>query len=174
MMRYLLFTALLLPGLAAAHPHGTVEQQLNLSLGREKAELTWIIAPPAEMAGHILAHLDRDGDGTVTAPETAAFTDALIAATTLTVNGEAVALAQGDVTEPDPMDSDGVIDLSAILDMPQFPTSPAVVSVEISYTEFAEDWFIQPFYFEDLSEGASPRIARAPNALSVTLPPMTR
>tara|TARA_R110002020_G_scaffold89135_10_gene218209 strand:- start:796 stop:1317 length:522 start_codon:yes stop_codon:yes gene_type:complete len=173
-MRCLLITAALLPGLAAAHPHGTVDQQLNLSLGRDKAELTWTIAPPAEQAGHILAHLDSDGDGIVTVPETAAFMDALLAATRLTVNGEAVTLAQGDLTEMAPTGSAGLIKLTAIADMPQFPTTPAVVSVEISYTEFAEEWFIQPFYFEDLSEGPSPRIERAPNALSVSLPPKTR
>ena len=154
-----------------------VEQQLNLSLDREKAELTWIIAPPAEQAGHILVHLDRDGDGTVTDLELSVFVDALLAATTLTVNGKAVALTRGDVTTPDHMvfaNGKGAIEVTAIPDLPPAPTSSVVVSVKVRYAEFAKDWFIQPFYFGDLTEGVSTRIEREPNALSVTIPFMTR
>ncbi|WP_156883625.1 hypothetical protein [Salipiger mucosus] len=176
-MKYYLFAAALFPALADAHPHGTVEQQLHLSLGRDMAELTWIIVPPAEQAGHLLAHLDLDGDSALDEAERAAFAQALVDATLLSVNGEEVALAESEAIVPDATaisQDAGRLEMTARSNLVLPTESFATLSVEVSYSEFSEDWFIQPFYFENLADGASPRIERAPNALTVSIPAVAR
>jgi hypothetical protein len=155
-----LVAALLLavPVAAAAHPHATVEQQALLSLGRTQAVLTYLIVPSTKDGAHMFAHLDADGDATLSRAEQIAFATELLAGTILSVDGAALELSLGDVAFPDRAAmsaGNGVIRVTACTKLALDSAGKHDVALEVTHDRFAEEWFLQPYYFPDLVEGGT-------------------
>lgn len=160
-----------LAGPAAAHPHVYVVQQAALSLGRTQAVLTYRIAPSTTNGDHIFDHLDTDGDGALSDVEQGAFAAALLAKTTLAVDGARVSPSLIETAFPNRKTmaaGGGVIEMTARAPLTLGAGAAHKVTLAVSYDLFAKDWFLQPFYFADLAAPA-PRLERPRGSTAINI-----
>lgn len=137
-------------GAAMAHPHSSVDQQVHLSVGSDWVEIAVLIVPAATDGATSREVLDLDGNGTIDPAEAAVFRDTVLANLGVTLNGAPLTLEGGGIRH-DPLDTLaeglGHIQITA-----QAPVQADLqsLSVAIHYDGLGPDWFIQPFYANDL------------------------
>lgn len=155
------------------HPHSYVDQQVKLSLAPDAATVTVVIVPSSTEGAAILASLDTDGSGGVELSEASSFANAVLTDVVLVLDGQAVALTDAAVSMP-PADQiaagTGAIQIraQAVLTLPS--DQPHEISFTISYDDLSHDWFVQPFYHDDLLAGfGAPGLSRSPQGDSVTI-----
>jgi hypothetical protein len=177
MLRVLAAMLIALPVGAAAHPHTTVNQQAELSLGRTQVVLTYLIAPSTRDGAHMFEHLDTDGDGRLSRKEQSAFAGELLAETSLTVDGAPVELTLTELTFPDRKTmaaGGGLIKVTARKGLAFDSATKHDVALEVRHNHFAKGWFLQPYYFPDLIKaGTPPALTRRPGstAIDIRIPP---
>lgn len=164
---------LALAGTISAHPHSYVDQQVQVALGLDRAEITVMIVPSAQDGAAIFAQLDLDGDGAVDDHERAAFRRAVLAAAAFTVDDEPVPLGAGEVTVSAPAllaAGAGPIELRTTARFDPLGPGTHVLRFAIQFDAFDHDWFVQPFYFNDLiAAGPSPELTRSADGSTVTV-----
>lgn len=168
----LLVAGLSLAGPLWAHPHTYVDQQVHLSVGLDKTEAKVVIVPSVSNDAAILSHLDIDGNGTVDQPEADVFTAEVLSAMSLIVGGIAVPFtATGlKLSQPEALSSGtGRIELSATAALGALPAGQHSVRFTMGYDALAHDWFVQPFYFGDLTAVAAPGLIRSEDGSSVEI-----
>lgn len=152
---------LLMTGAAAAHPHGSVDQQAALVIAPEEVQLVALVLPGTEDGAAILAHLDTDADGAVSQAEAAAFGAELLSGARLEIDGAEVPLADPVVTVDAPealASGNGVIRVEARV--------AGSGTVRLALTGgFGAGWFVQP-YFEG---GVSGEVRRDGETVEVVL-----
>lgn len=158
-MRRLAGGALLiaLAGAAGAHPHHDTDQQVILSLGLARADIVLAVVPGTADGPAVVAHLDVDGDGTVSLAEADAYGAALLAGVTLLVDQSPVALTAAALDLPPlPALAAGEAGLRLKLsgDFALTPGMDHQVTLNVSQG-LGEDWFIQPYYHADFAAGAT-------------------
>jgi hypothetical protein len=151
------FAALLLGGaavgLAAAHPHKDIDQQVLVSVGTGEVIVQIRIAPSFTDGAAIFAHIDTDGDGAVSESEAAAFGADVIADALLKVDGRNFDFSAPRVSVPElewVSAGLGLIEVDATAAVNLTAVAPHRVDFEISYNDLAHEWFIQPFYYPEL------------------------
>ena len=154
-------------GAAMAHPHGDADRIAQVSLGLDRASLTLALMPGVDDGGAIFDHLDLNGDGTLDAEEGAAMAVALLAATGVVVDGEAMPLTGAATVLPERSDvvaGTGAVVVEAGTEFPRLATGDQKFPVTME-----PDWFIQPYYFEDLTEAAdTPDLGRDDDGVAVS------
>lgn len=88
----------LVAGPAVAHPIDEVVQGAYLTLAPGEVRLELDLMPGVEVAAPVVAALDANGDGVLTAAEARAFGEMVLGETALTLDGEAVAWTLEEVT----------------------------------------------------------------------------
>lgn len=171
-MRFLV-APLLLAGPLSAHPHSKVEQQAMLSIGLDQAVLNIRIVPSYDEGSAIFAHIDLDGDGKVSATEATQFGEEVLAATELIIDETTATFDNRLVTVPDfqfVAAGEGVIEVKANTRFRKLDSAKHVIGLSVRYEGLSHDWFIQPFFFGNLSE-AFPKqgIDRSENGLTLTI-----
>ncbi|WP_265516897.1 DUF1007 family protein [Nitratireductor luteus] len=160
-MRGVFIAALVvLPVAAAAHPHSYTDQQVQLSVGLEVADVTLVVVPSAGDGAAIFSHIDLDGDGAVSDEEAQAFGADVLATTELTVDGRAFALTDAAVAVPsaeEAAEGMGAFVVKASTPISLSEAKAHRVDFGISYGAFSHDWFVQPFFHPDLVEKTSSR-----------------
>ncbi|WP_159590795.1 DUF1007 family protein [Chelativorans xinjiangense] len=160
-MRGLFIAALVaLPVAAAAHPHSYTDQQVQLSVGLEVADVSVVIVPSTGDGAAIFSHIDLDGDGTASNEEAQAFGADVLATAELTVDGRAFAFTEADVTIPSADEAAkgaGAIVIKASTPISLSEAEAHQVDFGIGYGVFSHDWFVQPFFHPDLIEKTSSR-----------------
>ena len=149
---------------ATAHPHAYVDQQALLSLGPDGTEVRLVIVPSAPDGPAILAHLDGDGDGVVSAAEAGAFGAALLAETSLRVDGEPMPLILADAKVADPAAvaaGIGAIEVTAEASFELLGPGAHRVALTASYGGFSHGWFVQPFLDPALLVAGPPVVERS-------------
>jgi len=148
-----------------AHPHRYVDQQAHLSVGVDVADLTIRIVPSFEEGAEIFAHVDLDGDGTVTDEEAASFASEVVSKATLTVDSRNILFDDATAIVPD---ADRVAAGSAVIEVKasaSFALTNAKdhqVVFDITYDDFSHEWFIQPFFYANLVKATTlPRVKRS-------------
>ena len=161
---------------AAAHPHATIDQQVQLALGRTQASVTWRIVPSTADGPAMHAHMDANGDGEVDGAERSAFADALAGATEFAVDGARVPLAVSDVALPEreAMEAGaGAIEVRAEASFTLAVGRAHRVTLNVGYEGFSQEWFVQPRYFPDVLDGGTPEVMRdaGSSAIAIEMPP---
>lgn len=171
-MRALLLAALLAPAAALAHPHSHVDQQVALTLDEDRALLRVTITPSFTEGADIFAHIDRDGDGSISAAEADAFAADVMGAVHLTVAGqEAVFSAPlAEVPEQEAVAA-GTAPIVLTVQAGFAPVSAGdEVALSMHYEALSHDWFLQPFLADALAARfPTPDIARSEDGHSLTL-----
>ena len=111
-----------LPGAALAHPVDEVVQGAYLTLAPGELRLELDVTPGAEVLPSVLPLLDPDADGTVSEAEAEAYAGAVLAASTLTLDGEPAAWTLLAVEVPDPAllaAGGGLIRIDAVAPRPE-------------------------------------------------------
>ncbi|MFS4438151.1 hypothetical protein ACMA5I_08050 [Paracoccaceae bacterium GXU_MW_L88] len=142
------------PALAAAHPHSYVDQQVQLSLGMDSAQITVVIVPSANEGEAIFAHLDRDGDGAISDAEASAFARAVLDKAALMADGETVKLENAQIAMPEAdaiQGGLGPIRLRADAPLALAPDTEHEIAFTIGYEDLSHDWFVQPYYHDDFT-----------------------
>ena len=156
-----------------AHPHSYVDQQVQLSLGLDVLDATFVIVPSAEEGEAIFAHLDTDADGTISPRETSDFGAAVLDGTRLEVDRQAVELSEPvvDVAEAEEIRAGtGAITVTASAPLDLAPDSAHQVVFEVTYGEFSHEWFVQPFYYPDFVQAFEiPVLERSPEGQQVVI-----
>lgn len=153
-MKYAL-PLIFIAGTAAGHPHSHVDQQAALSIGLDRASLSIRIVPSHDEGPEILAHIDGDGDGTVSPTEARAFGDAVLSEIQLTVDEAHVSLDNVSVEMPSVAavsSGTGMIEIRAEATYPELIEAGHTIGMSVSYEELAHDWFIQPYVFRDVQD----------------------
>lgn len=91
-----------LPGAAPAHPIDEVVQGAYLTIAPGEVQLELDLTPGVEVVSLILPALDPDGDGAVSATEARAYAEAVLADSSLALDGEPTAWTLVAVEVPDP------------------------------------------------------------------------
>lgn len=164
-----------LAGPAAGHPHSQTDQQAALTLFTDRIELRLVIVPSPEEAPTLIAHLDRDGDGTVSQTEAERFGAALLAGVVLTVGDTPQALRPTTAVSPtaDELRS-GLAAFSVTGSADVAVNLAPAVSVEIRRAGLSDTWFIQPYYHPTLHAQVPHATILRPaddNAVTVNLRP---
>ena len=139
---------------AHGHPHEDVDQQVLLSVGTGEVVVQIRIAPSYTEGAAIFAHIDTDGDGAVSEAEAAAFGSAVIGQSALTVDGMGFRFNTPKVSVPDRewvSAGFGLIEIDTTAPINLTSAARHRLEFEIWYGELAHDWFIQPFYFPELT-----------------------
>lgn len=158
---------------AAAHPHATIDQQVQFSLGLDRAEVTVVIMPSPQDGPALFGRVDADDDGAVSEAEAQAFADAVAADLFLSVDGEAMALgpATARVAPADEVRAGiGGLSVTAEALLALSPDDPHVVAFAVSFEDFAHEWFVQPFYHPELTAAfGTPGLERSADGGMVTV-----
>ncbi|WP_106746676.1 hypothetical protein [Yoonia maritima] len=172
-MRHLfLLLMLAAPIGAAAHPHADVQQQVLISIGRTEAVLTYLVVPSTEDGGHMFDHMDTDGDGTLVAVEQNAFVSMLLDQTDLVIDGKRVNLEHNSVEIPERSEmklGTGLITVTASTPLVLGAEVEHRVSLDVRYDSFVDGWYLQPFYFSDITEGDSLPVLNRPEGSTIEL-----
>jgi hypothetical protein len=170
MMRFLLLF-LFAAGSLAAHPHSNVDQQALLSIGLDHASLSIRIVPSDNEGGAILNHIDKNGDGAVSQAEAKRFGQDVVSDVQLAIDGAEVAIGRLTVLIPEStaiVSGTGMIEINAEARYNRLQSKAHQIEFSISYEDFSHDWFIQPFFFENLPNTyANQSIMRSQDGLSV-------
>lgn len=149
---------------AQAHPHRFTEQQVMVSVSPVAVMVQAIIAPSPTQGPTVVALIDRNGDGVLSAEEGQYFATALMSEVTLTSDGAPLTLQEIMVALPSPQNiAEGTahVTVSAMAPL-TVQRGPHDLTFAITYSAFAQDWFIQPWTTEDLlPEGDYPSVERA-------------
>ena len=160
-------------GEAYAHPHATIDQQVQISVGRSRVVVGFAIVPSAPEGTSILAHLDRDGDGMISDQEASAFARDVVAGATLTLDGERIALGEPDVTVPRAeaiASGTGTIRVTTQAPLPLAGSTERDLALDVGFDAFAPDWFVQPFLLPELAGvGTISKIERSDRGASFRL-----
>lgn len=165
-----------LPGVAEAHPHAHIDQQVQLSLGSREAIIVYRVTPSFKDGAHMFGHLDLDHDGSLSARERDQYARALVSKTALLIDGKRTALRIAQVEFPDKaafVAGTGTIAVLARARVGLAPPRQHVVGMAIGYSNFGPNWFIQPYYFANLRAGRNPDLVRKAhsNAIGIQLYP---
>ncbi len=149
-----------LAGPLAAHPHRSVDQQVHIALGPERAEVSVRIVPSASDGDVTREVLDLDQNGQIDDAEAEVFRNMVINALEVVWNGAQVTPENAQIRLA-PLDTLtkglGQIELTAEVPV----VGPMhTVEVEMLYDGLGADWFIQPFFFDVAFIGAMPHIQR--------------
>jgi hypothetical protein len=121
----------------------------------------------------MFAHLDADADATLSRAEQIAFASELLVGTVLTVDSTPVQLSIRDITFPDRAAmaaGGGVIRVTAHTTLALDPAAKHAVTLEVTCDRFAEEWFLQPYYFPDLVEGVTlPSLKRRSGSTAIDI-----
>lgn len=146
-----------LAGGAGAHPHLGTDRQAMLSLGLARADIALAIVPGTGDGPALVARLDADGDGKVSAAEADAFAADLIAGLALSVDHADVALAASAGPDLPPLDALAAGEAGLRLKLSaEFALTPAAdhqVIFTIAPGGLGEGWFIQPYLYPDFAAG---------------------
>ncbi|MGI9250282.1 MAG: hypothetical protein ACR2PR_03685 [Pseudohongiellaceae bacterium] len=140
---------------AQAHPHNDVEQQALISIGWDSLALEIRIVPSLDEGAAIYAHIDSNGDGLVSDSEAAVFGAQVLSKARLEVGGDEISLGNPNVLIPNKESVSAglaVIKIDADASFPPITNARHTVAFEITYEEFSQDWFIQPFFYAPLME----------------------
>jgi len=143
---------------AGAHPHNYVDQQALLSVGANTVDVNIRIVPSFENGAAIFAAIDADGNGVVSQAEAAAFAAAVVANTSLEVDGNSIALQNATATVPyiDKVAAGfGIIEVDASAWFALSGVGEHQIAFAISYDDFSHDWQVQPFFYTDFAETIS-------------------
>lgn len=149
-----------LAGPLAAHPHTSVDQQVHIAIGAERARVSLRIVPSASDGDVTREVLDLDGSGKVDDAEAQVFQNVVLGALEVTWNGAQV-MPTAPAIRLAPLDTlaEGLGQIEITADLP-ISGPMNLVQVEMMYDGLGSDWFIQPFFFNDAFAGAVPRIQR--------------
>jgi len=86
---------------ASAHRRDEYLQAARIQLQPGGVDVELDLTPGIEVAGSIIATLDRDGDGSLSATEQRGYADLVVGATRLTLDGTALPLRLASATFPD-------------------------------------------------------------------------
>jgi hypothetical protein len=171
--RVLALALLPLAGVAGAHPHSYVDQQVQLSLGLEEVHVTAVIVPSVEEGAAIYAHLDADGNGIVSPDEASDFGTALLEGMRFVVDGQEVELARAGTRvagAEEIRSGSGAITVTAAAPVDLDPAAAHQILFEVTYGEFSHEWFVQPFYTPQLVEAfGTPALERSPEGQQVAI-----
>ncbi len=141
-------------GGALAHPHQYFDQQVALTLGTKRADISVVIIPSVDGAASLVSDLDADQDGQLSQPEANAFANDLLAGLSLMVDGAAVILPTPMLTLP-PVEalSTGAagIRLDVGVDLVLAERQDHSVTLAVAYDRYDHDWFIQPYLKPDFA-----------------------
>ncbi|MCG7522569.1 hypothetical protein [Ruegeria sp. Ofav3-42] len=153
-MRFLL-TLIFLAEPLAAHPHSKVEQQVILSIGLDRVALSIRIVPLYEEGEEVFAHLDLDGNGTISEAEALSFGGGMISETDFAIDGSKTVFENLSVTTPDShsvASGEGMIEAKVDARFPELHSAEHGISFSISYEELLHGWFVQPFFFGEVQK----------------------
>lgn len=149
-----------LAGPLTAHPHTSVDQQVHIAIGAERARVSLRIVPSGSDGDVTREVLDLDRNGVVDDAEAQVFQNVVLGALAVTWNGAEV-MPTAPAIRLAPLDTLaqalGQIEITADI---QVSAPMNFVQVEMMYDGLGSDWFIQPFFFQDEFAGALPRIQR--------------
>lgn len=154
----------------AAHPHTSVDQQVHIALGPERAEVSVRIVPSASDGDVTREVLDLDQNGQIDDAEAQVFRSVVINALDVAWNGARVPPENMEI-RLDPLDTltKGLGQIELTADLPVVGPMDTV-EVEMLYDGLGADWFIQPFFFDGAFTGVAPRIQRTedPSRIRIT------
>lgn len=158
---------------AWAHPHSQVDQQVQLifTLDQIKANIT--IVPAGASGADIFAQLDTDGDGALSAAETSAVGARVLPDLAGDFDSTPLVFTVDEVKISDRatfLATHGKITISASAGYDPQPPSAHTARFDITFGEFAHDWFVQPYFQQDLADQMSPpQVVRSDTTDAVTV-----
>ncbi|WP_133405570.1 DUF1007 family protein [Parashewanella tropica] len=154
MTRVLLVLCLLFCCNAYSHPHTNVKQQALLSVGLDKVALTIRVVPSFDEGAEIFDTIDSNKNGVVSDKEANAFSTKVMNKVRLIQGDKRVKLNLKSVHIPSMIQVSsglGVIELKADGKLSLKKSTTDKVTFSVNYEDLSHDWFIQPFYFKDLT-----------------------
>ena len=160
-------------GAAIAHPHKDVDQQVHLAIGASEVIVQVRIAPSFVDGAAIFALIDVDSDGIVSETEASRFGFMVISSATLRLDGARVDLGMPEVSVPTQGSASagfGLIEVAAVAAIDVADRAAHEIDFEISYGDISHEWFIQPFYFPELTAARTvPIIERSSSGERITV-----
>ena len=105
----------------SAHRRDEVLQAARLAIAPDRIELQLDVTPGIELGGAVIAGIDRDGDGALSAAEKSAYVSAIVSSLALGVDGIPVGVPSPSVEFPDVerlRSGDGTIRLTSTIELP--------------------------------------------------------